>query len=104
MKNALVQTVRSSEPRRMMSQLVATVHRTNVFEDSLELLKDLSSVDLKSPLKISFIDEHGHAEAGIDGGGLFKDFIECLLRVCPLRCPSSSQAERISFSVRKDRH
>ena len=64
-----------------MSQLVVTVHRNSVFEDSLELLKGLSSVDLKSPLKISFIDEHGTLEAGIDGGGLFKDFIECLLRV-----------------------
>ena len=67
----------------MMSQLVVTVHRNSVFEDSLELLKGLTSVDLKSPLKISFIDERGTLEAGIDGGGLFKDFIECLLRVRP---------------------
>lgn len=77
-----LQSVRSSEPRRMMSKLVVTVHRNSVFEDGLELLKDLSSVDLKSPLRISFIDEHGTLEAGIDGGGLFKDFIECLLQVC----------------------
>jgi hypothetical protein len=83
----------------MMSQLVVTVHRNSVFEDSLELLKDLSSVDLKSPLKISFIDEHGHVEAGIDGGGLFKDFIECLLRVClPFNQWFSSLPKLWSFS------
>jgi hypothetical protein len=76
-----MQSVRASDPGRMMSRLVVTVHRPCVFEDSLELLKDLTALDLKSPLKISFIDEHGTREAGIDGGGLFKDFIECLLRV-----------------------
>lgn len=82
LKSLWLQSVRSSDPMQRMPRLMVTVHRESVFEDSLSLLKDLSSVDLKSSLKISFIDEHGDREAGIDGGGLFKDFMECLLRVC----------------------
>lgn len=64
--------------------LVATIRRDHVFEDSLQLMSDLPSMDLKNRLRISFIDALGQPEAGIDGGGLFKDFIENLLKVCPL--------------------
>ena len=31
-------------------------------------------------VRIQFVDEHGIEEAGIDGGGLFKDFMEHLVR------------------------
>lgn len=61
--------------------LVATIRRDHVLEDSLQLLCDLPSMDLKNRLRISFIDALGQQEAGIDGGGLFKDFIENLLQV-----------------------
>jgi len=62
--------------------LVATIRRDHVFEDSLQLMCDLPSMDLKNRLRISFIDALGQPEPGIDGGGLFKDFIENLLKVC----------------------
>lgn len=29
---------------------------------------------------MSFINEHGEEEAGIDGGGIFKDFMENITR------------------------
>lgn len=64
--------------------LVATIRRDHVFEDSLKLMSDLPSMDLKNRLRISFIDALGQPEAGIDGGGLFKDFIENLLKVYAL--------------------
>eukprot|EP00892_Ulva_mutabilis_P006745 jgi/Ulvmu1/4442/UM002_0167.1 len=60
--------------------LVATIRRDHVFEDSLQLMSDLASMDLKNRLRISFIDVLGQPEPGIDGGGLFKDFIENLLK------------------------
>lgn len=34
---------------------------------------------LKTGFKVSFVDQHGIEEAGIDGGGLFKDFMESLV-------------------------
>ena len=35
---------------------------------------------LQGVVRIQFVDEHGIEEAGIDGGGLFKDFMEHLVR------------------------
>lgn len=35
---------------------------------------------LKGRLRIAYVNEAGLAEAGIDGGGLFKDFMEELLK------------------------
>ncbi len=35
---------------------------------------------LKGRVRVQLINAHGEAEAGVDGGGLFKDFLEDLLR------------------------
>ena len=45
-----------------------------MFEDVFNHLNALDS-RLKSPVAIQFIDEFGMPEAGIDGGGLFKEFL-----------------------------
>ncbi len=37
---------------------------------------------VKRGFKVSFTDVHGIPEAGIDGGGLFKDFMENLVKEC----------------------
>ena len=37
-------------------------------------------MDLRGPIRIQYIDEYGLEEAGIDGGGLFKDFMEALMK------------------------
>ena len=36
--------------------------------------------DAKMGFKVAFTDVHGIPEAGIDGGGLFKDFMENLVK------------------------
>ncbi|KAF8805019.1 HECT-domain-containing protein [Phlegmacium glaucopus] len=38
----------------------------------------LAEVNLKAPIEISFIDQFGQEEAGIDGGGVFKEFFTSL--------------------------
>ena len=48
-------------------------------QDGFEQLNKLGE-DLKSRIQIRFIDQHGLEEAGIDGGGLFKEFMECLVK------------------------
>ena len=35
---------------------------------------------LKSKLQVSFVNEQGLAEAGIDGGGLWKEFVDTLTK------------------------
>ncbi|KAG9291049.1 hypothetical protein G9A89_012921 [Geosiphon pyriformis] len=57
----------------------ATIRRTHVFEDGFANLNTLGK-ELKRPVAISFIDEYGLPEAGIDGGGLFKEFLTALTR------------------------
>ncbi|KAI9334179.1 hypothetical protein BD770DRAFT_402519 [Pilaira anomala] len=52
----------------------ATVRRDHMFEDGFASLSTLG-VELKNKVAISFVDEFGLEEAGIDGGGVFKEFL-----------------------------
>ncbi|KAG0201835.1 hypothetical protein BGX33_010076 [Mortierella sp. NVP41] len=56
----------------------AQVHRGSVFEDGYEHLNHLGP-KLKGRIAISFIDQYGIPEAGIDGGGVFKEFLTSLV-------------------------
>lgn len=57
----------------------ATVRRNSVASDGMVQLGALGP-RLKEPVKITFIDEFGQEEAGIDGGGVFKEFLTALVR------------------------
>ena len=58
----------------------ATVRRDHVFEDALSTLGPLPASALKGRVRVSFVDAHGLQEAGVDGGGLFKEFCEALVK------------------------
>lgn len=51
------------------------VRRTNILEDSFNSLHSAGKM-LRSKIRVNFISDHGVPEAGIDGGGLFKEFID----------------------------
>ncbi|KAK2459462.1 hypothetical protein APHAL10511_008522 [Amanita phalloides] len=51
------------------------VRRGSIAQDGFDKLAD---ADLKMPIEITFIDQFGQEEAGIDGGGVFKEFITSL--------------------------
>ncbi|KAI9199312.1 uncharacterized protein BJ171DRAFT_216009 [Polychytrium aggregatum] len=53
------------------------IHRSSVFEDGFKYLHPLGP-NLKKRVAISFVSEHGLDEAGIDGGGVFKEFLTAL--------------------------
>ncbi|KAJ1659725.1 ubiquitin-protein ligase (E3) [Dispira simplex] len=55
------------------------IHRTRVFEDGFERLNPLGP-GLKQRVAISFVDQYGLTEAGIDGGGVFKEFFNLLTK------------------------
>jgi hypothetical protein len=57
-----------------------TCRRDQLLEDSFSQLNAMGPERLKGRLRIAYVNEAGLAEAGIDGGGLFKDFMEELLR------------------------
>lgn len=52
------------------------VQRDNIVQDSFEALRYSPAQSIKGRLQIEFISTQGYAEAGIDGGGLFKEFID----------------------------
>lgn len=52
----------------------ARIRRESVFEDAYEQYYDLGE-GLKEPIQISFIDRFDTVEAGIDGGGVTKEFL-----------------------------
>ncbi|KAJ1967675.1 ubiquitin-protein ligase (E3) [Dispira parvispora] len=55
------------------------IHRTQVFEDGFAQLNPLGA-GLKQRVAISFVDQYGLTEAGIDGGGVFKEFFNLLTK------------------------
>ncbi|SPO20088.1 related to ubiquitin protein ligase e3 [Ustilago trichophora] len=55
------------------------IRREHVAQDGFASLAPLGA-ELKKPLEILFIDKFGKVEAGIDGGGLFKEFLTSLVR------------------------
>ena len=57
----------------------ATIRRGHVAEDGIAQLNGLGS-NLKEPLEIMFVDQWGMPEAGIDGSGLFKEFLVSMIQ------------------------
>lgn len=52
----------------------AKIRRGKVFEDAFEQFYDLGE-GLKEPIQITFVDQFDAPEAGIDGGGVTKEFL-----------------------------
>jgi len=52
----------------------AKIRRENEFEDAFEQFYSLGP-GLKEPISITFMDQFGEPEAGIDGGGVTKEFL-----------------------------
>ncbi|KAG6888453.1 hypothetical protein C0995_008128 [Termitomyces sp. Mi166 len=53
------------------------IRRGSVAQDGFDRLAE---ADLKAPMEIVFIDQFGAEEAGIDGGGVFKEFFTSLCK------------------------
>jgi len=61
--------------------LQVQVKRDSVVLSAFESLRQAHSAhQLKGRLRVEFISSQGYAEAGIDGGGLFKEFMDLLIR------------------------
>ena len=58
-----------------------TVRRDALLEDALHALKGVGS-SVKGPMHVSFVSQHGGLEAGIDQGGLLKEFLEEASTLC----------------------
>lgn len=54
------------------------IRRAQLYNDSMNQLNKLGA-KLRRKLQVVFINQHGAKEAGIDGGGVFKEFIDDLI-------------------------
>ncbi|KAF2401004.1 hypothetical protein EJ06DRAFT_493618 [Trichodelitschia bisporula] len=57
-----------------LSKHSATIRRQHEFEDAYQAFYSLKE-KLKEPIQITFVDQFGTPEAGIDGGGVTKEFL-----------------------------
>ncbi|KAI9264431.1 hypothetical protein BY458DRAFT_556842 [Sporodiniella umbellata] len=64
---------------RFGARVKATIRRDHMFEDGFNAFHTLGA-GIKDRIAISFVDEFGLEEAGIDGGGVFKEFLTGLSR------------------------
>lgn len=62
-------------PRQFVS-----VRRGHELEDAYGTLGVAAPENLRGQVRVSFISEHGIDEAGVDGGGLFKEFLEGVVK------------------------
>ncbi|TYJ15586.1 hypothetical protein E1A91_A10G193500v1 [Gossypium mustelinum] len=56
------------------------IRRDHILEDAYNQMSQLSEEDLRGLIRVTFVNEFGVEEAGIDGGGIFKDFMENITR------------------------
>ncbi|KAI9716675.1 MAG: hypothetical protein M1812_005213 [Candelaria pacifica] len=75
----------------------AKIRRGNVFEDAYEQFYQLGE-GLKEPIQITFVDQFDTVEAGIDGGGVTKEFLTSV--TSEAFDPSSS----LNLFVENDQH
>jgi ubiquitin-protein ligase E3 C len=69
-----IQMMNSFDPANNLSRHTATIRRKHEFEDAFEQFYELKD-GLKEPIQITFMDQFGGQEAGIDGGGVTKEFL-----------------------------
>ncbi|XP_060806949.1 ubiquitin-protein ligase E3C [Amyelois transitella] len=57
-----------------------SVRRTHLYEDAFDKLSPSNEPDMKLKLRVQLINQAGAEEAGVDGGGLFREFLSELLK------------------------
>ncbi|WBW72831.1 HECT-type ubiquitin-protein ligase E3 [Schizosaccharomyces osmophilus] len=57
----------------------AVIRRNRIFDDGFDAFYNLGKM-FKGSIRITFVDEHGVVEEGIDGGGLTKEFLTSICK------------------------
>ena len=75
-----------------LSKHHANIHRESVFDDAFDEFYDLGE-GLKEPIQITFIDRFDTVEAGIDGGGVTKEFLTSVTNEAFKSPPTASRSQ-----------
>ena len=57
------------------------IRRNRAFEDAFRELNGLTREQLRGTIRVTFVNEFGVEEAGIDGGGIFKHLMEKIIKI-----------------------
>ncbi|KAM7341804.1 ubiquitin-protein ligase E3C [Cochliomyia hominivorax] len=60
--------------------ITLTVRRTHLYEDAYDKLRPENEPDLRLKFRVQFVSSLGLDEAGIDGGGVFREFLSELIK------------------------
>ncbi|KAF2674065.1 hypothetical protein BT63DRAFT_394564 [Microthyrium microscopicum] len=71
--------IHSMQHPEMFRKHHARIQRNSIFEDAYEQFHPLAQ-GLKEPIQITFMDSFGNEEAGIDGGGVTKEFLTSITK------------------------
>lgn len=69
------------ERNRHQEGFQITIRRECLFEDGFHAFQVISKTSLKSKLRVFYIDEFGMEEKGVDGGGIFKEFLNDICKI-----------------------
>ncbi|KAK3800090.1 hypothetical protein RRG08_015057 [Elysia crispata] len=64
----------------MGPSIVINIRRNFIYEDAFEKLSPENEPNLKKKMRVSLLNAAGLDEAGIDGGGIFREFLSELLK------------------------
>jgi len=78
MQHAIAAMMRGQEFENGGRQRVE-IRREHLYQDAMHQLNTLGP-KLRQKVQVSFINQHGAVEAGIDGGGVFKEFLDDLVK------------------------
>ncbi|XP_055923583.1 ubiquitin-protein ligase E3C [Eupeodes corollae] len=60
--------------------ILLTVRRSHLYEDAFDKLRPENEPDLRLKFRVQFVSSLGLDEAGIDGGGVFREFLSELIK------------------------
>ncbi|XP_055372353.1 ubiquitin-protein ligase E3C [Condylostylus longicornis] len=60
--------------------ILLTVRRSHLYEDAYDKLRPENEPDLRHKFRVQFTNSLGLSEVGIDGGGLFREFLSELIK------------------------
>ena len=90
----------STDPGGMrIAPYYAQIRRGHEFEDAYDNLDKLKD-NIKEPVQISFIDKFGQQEAGIDGGGVTKEFLTSVTQ----EAFNPTDQEKVKMFLENDHH
>jgi ubiquitin-protein ligase E3 C len=75
----MVRSMQQGEDVEFTGREQVQIRRDQLYNDSMEQLNRLGQ-NLKKRVQVSFTNQHGSREAGIDGGGVFKEFLDDLIK------------------------